>query len=95
MSTHGVYFNIDQVFSPKFGFVSSKIISWSQINYHVILNITSFSPCFSGMFEDSTYLYLIEPMDLTHSAVSLFVSNLFVLGKSAQGIANQSIRINK
>lgn len=82
MNIYGIYVNIDHFFSPKFGFVSSKIISWSQINCHVILSIASFSPCSSGMFEDSTYLYLIEPMDLTHSEVSLFLSNLFGLGKS-------------
>lgn len=40
-----------------------------------------FSSMFSGMFEDSTYLYLIEPMDLTHTTVSLFLSNLFGLGE--------------
>lgn len=79
-------FNIGQFFSPIFGFVLSKLISWSQTDCLVILNITSFSPCSSGMFEDSTYLYLIEPMDLTHTAVSLFLSNLW---ESAQGIPNK------
>jgi len=82
MNIHGIYFNIDQFFSPKFSFVSLKIISCSQINCRVVLNITSFSPCSSGMFEDSTYLYLIEPTDLTHSAVSL--AGLFALGKGSR-----------
>lgn len=82
INIYGNYFNTDQFFGPEFGFVLSKTICWHQVNCHVILNITSFSPCSSGMFEDSTYLYLIEPMDLTHSAVSLFLSYLLHLGKT-------------
>uniref|UniRef100_A0A8C9EPI5 ADAM metallopeptidase domain 23 n=1 Tax=Pavo cristatus TaxID=9049 RepID=A0A8C9EPI5_PAVCR len=34
-----------------------------------------------GMFEDSAYVYLIEPMDLTHSAVSLFWSDFHLVWK--------------
>lgn len=74
-------FNIGQFFSPRFGFFLSNFISCSQTDCLAILNITSFSPCSSGMFEDSTYLYLIEPMDLTHTAVSLFFSILFGFGE--------------
>lgn len=37
------------------------------------------SPRSSGMFEDSAYVYLIEPMDLTHSAVSLFWSDFHLV----------------
>lgn len=77
-------FNIGQFFCPKFGFVLPKFISCSQTNCLVILNITSFSPCSSGMFEDNTYLYLIEPMDLTHTAVSLFLSISFGFGECSR-----------
>lgn len=86
-------FNTGQFFSPKFGFVLLKFMSWSQTNFLVILNITFSPPCSSGMFEDSTYLYLIEPMDLTHTAVSLFLPDFFGLGECS--IPTKSIRINQ
>lgn len=35
---------------------------------------------YSGMFEDNTYVYMIEPLDLIHDEVSLTVTSVSLWG---------------
>lgn len=50
--------------------LGSRLAVSCHLWYSLILSFCGFF-CYSGMFEDSTFVYMIEPLELTHDEVSL------------------------